>query len=141
MNQEQRDKIARLEAVLKQYGKEGLGNFHHFDHGVYQRGGTIKAGTVATGAVHLAAGVFVLAKGTLALYTEDGVEVHEAPWCTVTQPLTKRVMYAVTDCVLIAILETDETTPEAVEARYTVPDYEALEHINQDTKEIVCPSS
>lgn len=123
-----RAKVEALEAAIKAQPQADLGNFHHFDHGVYQRGGTIPAGTVATGAVHLSRGSLVLAKGTMAFYTDDGVEVHEAPWCTITEPLTKRVMYAVTDCVLIAILETEETTPEAVEARHTVPDYTALEH-------------
>lgn len=126
LNAEQRAKVEALEASLKGQTQADLGNFHHFDHGVYQRGGTIPAGTVATGAVHLTRGVLVLAKGTMAFYTEAGVEVHEAPWCTITEPYTKRVMYAVTDCVLIAVLETDETTPEGVERKHTVPDYTAL---------------
>lgn len=126
LDAEQRAKVALLEASIAG-SKEGLGNFHHFDHGVYQRGGTIKAGTVATGAVHLTRGSLVLAKGRMAFYTERGVEVREAPWCTVTEPLTKRVMYALTDCVLIAVIETDETTPEEVELAHTMPDYTALE--------------
>lgn len=126
LNPAQQERVARLEAHIKAQPQEGLGNFHHFDHGVYQRGGTIKAGTVATGAVHLSRGSLVLAKGTMAFYTEQGVEVHTAPWCTVTEPLTKRVMFAVTDCVLIAVLETDETTPEAVELAHTVPDFAAI---------------
>ena len=130
LNAEQRAKVEALEAAIKAQPQEGLGNFHHFDHGVYQRGGTIAAGTVATGAVHLSRGSLVLAKGTMAFANEHGVEVHTAPWCTITEPYTKRVMYAVTDCVLIAILETEETTPEAVEARHTVPDFTALEYFH-----------
>ncbi len=67
---------------------------------------TVKAGTVAVGAVHLSRGSLVLAKGSMAFYTPSGVVVRDAPWCEVTEPLTKRVMYAITDCVLVAILET-----------------------------------
>lgn len=121
------EKVKRLEEHLKAQPQEGLGNFHHFDHGVYQRGGTVKAGTVAVGAVHLSRGSLVLAKGSMAFYTPSGVVVRDAPWCEVTEPLTKRVMYAITDCVLIAILETEETTPEDVELAHTVKDYGMLE--------------
>jgi len=122
-----RAKVLALEAEIMELPQAQLGNFHNFNCGVYQRGGTIPAGTVATGAIHRNKSTFVLAKGTMMLMTEDGPLCVEAPWATVSPPGTKRVMYAVTDCVVIAVIETDLTTPEEVERAVTVSSFDQLE--------------
>lgn len=120
---ERQRQVQALEDHIKGMPQADLKNFHHFDFGVYSRGGVIPAGVVCTGAVHLYPGTFVLAKGTLWIDSGDGAVEVTAPWSCTTTPGTKRVMYAVTDCVCYAIIETDCTTPEQAEAELVVPTY------------------
>lgn len=121
-----RPHIMALEQAIKAQPQVPMPVTHHFDAGVYQRVGVLTADTVATGAIHRYASTFILAKGELLLLTEDGpIHIH-APYATVSPPGTKRVMYAITDCTLIAVLETDLTTPEEVEAAFVVNSYDDL---------------
>lgn len=125
---DQQKKVQELERHLKAQPQADLKNFHHFDFGVYTRGGVIPAETVVTGAIHLHTSTFVLAKGTMVMYTEDGPVVVVAPWCCVSPPGVKRVAYTLTDCVCLDIAETDCTTPEQAERELVVPDYDSLTH-------------
>lgn len=121
-----RSSIMALEQAIKAQPQVPMPLFHHFDAGVYQRVGVIPADTVATGAIHRFSSTFVLAKGEMLLLTEDGPIHITAPYATVSPPGAKRVMYAITDCTVIAVLETDLTTPEEVEAAFVVTSYDDL---------------
>lgn len=112
------DKLDALKAALKAApAVDGLTNFHNFNYGVYQRGIVIPAGVVCVGAKHFTRNVFALVRGTLALYDADAdeVQVVEAPWCQVGDTGKHRVVYAVTECICINLLNTIATTPEEAE--------------------------
>ena len=112
------DKLNALKAALKSApAVEGLTNFHNFNYGVYQRGMVIPAGVVCVGAKHFTRNVFALVRGTLALYDSDTdeVQVVEAPWCQVGDTGKHRVVYAITECICMNLLNTIATTPEEAE--------------------------
>lgn len=121
-----RTSVVALEDAIKAQPQVAMPNFHHFDAGVYQRVGVLPADTVATGAIHRFSSTFILGKGEMLLLTEDGPIHIQAPYATVSPPGTKRVMYAITDCTIIAVIETDLTTPEEVEAAFVVNSYDQL---------------
>ena len=129
----QDSRVTALEVAIKAQPQVELPVRSHFDFGVYQRVGLIPAETVCTGAVHLCAGTFVLAKGTLLM---DG-EVLHAPYSVTTLPGTKRAMYAVTDCVVIAVIESDVQTEAEAEATLVVPTYQDFNNL----LEVSCHSS
>lgn len=112
------DKLNALKAALKAAPTvDGLTNFHNFNYGVYQRGMVIPAGVVCVGAKHFTRNVFALVRGTLALYDSDTdeVQVVEAPWCQVGDTGKHRVVYAITECICMNLLNTIATTPEEAE--------------------------
>lgn len=112
------DKLNALKAAMKSAPTaDGLTNFHNFNYGVYQRGMVLPAGVVCVGAKHFTRNVFALVRGTLALYDSDTdeVQVVEAPWCQVGDTGKHRVLYAITECICMNLLNTIATTPEEAE--------------------------
>lgn len=133
--------VQALEEHLKGMPQADLKNFHHFDFGVYTRGGVIPAETVVTGAIHLQTSTFVLAKGTMVFLTDDGPVEVTAPWSCVSPPGVKRVAYTLTDCVCLDIAETDCTTPEQAERELVVASYDQLTTNQRKILEGSCPTS
>ena len=88
--------------------------------GVYARELTIYAGCVLTGAVHKYEQLNILSQGTMRVLTEDGIVEVSAPFTVVSPPGTKRIAYAVTDCVWTTILGTDLTTTEEIEDYFVI---------------------
>lgn len=118
--QESVSRLAALEAAVLEQPQVALEQFHHFDHGVYQRGMLIPAGVVVTGALHLHENMLTLLKGEC-LFLGEGEPVRAvAPWSTVNGPGTKRAVYAVTDCVLVSYVQTDSLNPEDIRRLITV---------------------
>lgn len=99
---------------------------HHFCDGLYARELLIPAGVTMVGKTHATRNFFVLVKGSLLLATPDGPVRITAPYMAVTEPGTKRAVFAETDCVCmnfhanpdderdIAKLENKYITPEAL---------------------------
>ena len=84
---------------------------------------------------------FFLMKGKMSILTEDGVKTIEAPHHGVTQPGTKRAIYAHEDCVFITVHATDKTTPEEVEEEVIAKDFNdsdiSLENSINELNEII----
>lgn len=57
--------------------------------------------------------------------TEDGIQEVSAPFIVVSPAGTKRIAYAVTDCVWTTILGTRETDPEKIEKEFVLKTKEA----------------
>lgn len=93
---------------------------HDFSPGVYARTLTIPEGVCLTGAVHKYEQLNILSKGTMKVLTEDGIQEVSAPFIVVSPPGTKRIAYAITDCVWTTILGTNETDPETIEKDFTL---------------------
>lgn len=105
---------------------------HFFSPGVYARELSIPAGVCLTGAVHKYEQLNILSAGTMHVLTEEGIRLVSAPFTVVSPPGTKRIAYAVTDCVWTTILGTDEMDVEVIEQHFvlkTEQDY--LEWLSQ----------
>jgi hypothetical protein len=104
-----RECVERVEAIMEQMPQTECPVRHHFAPGVYVREMTIPAGTAATGAVHKTEHLTMLVKGHCAFTTEEGGRELHAPWIGKSMPGAKRLIVAITDCVLVTIHPTDET--------------------------------
>jgi hypothetical protein len=121
------DQIRALEAAIKAelptYDVEALTR-HHFCEGMYARELFIPAGGVIVGKTHARQNFFLLARGDLTVWTEQGMKRVRAPFMVVTQPGEKRVGYAHEDSVTLNFhANPDDCADMAVlESRYIIPD-------------------
>lgn len=103
---EMRDAIFALEKAIIEEGRnvaEAIVTKHHFAPGVYMREIEIPAGMVVTGAIHKTEHLNLLTKGRLAVWTEDGMKVLDAPQIIKSYPGIKRVGYAHTDSIWVTV--------------------------------------
>jgi len=96
---------------------------HTFAGGCYIREIFNPAGILVITKIHKKEHPFFLMKGKMSILTEDGIKTIEAPHHGVTQPGTKRAIYAHEDCVFITVHATDKTTPEEVEEEVIAKDF------------------
>lgn len=64
---------------------------HYFFEGGYAREITIPAGTLLTGKVHSGEHMNIVSRGSITVWTEDGMKRVSAPFSFVSRPGTKRV--------------------------------------------------
>ena len=83
---------------------EGLWEYKHsFADGIYIREMRMKKGQLGFSAIHKHSYGFFLLSGTLASSKEDGVEEFIAPCYIISPQGTKRIVYAVEDCVITTV--------------------------------------
>lgn len=99
---------------------------HIFAPGVYCREMTIPMGVTVVGKIHRHAHVNVISKGRVAVITEFGQEVIEAPRTWVSEPGTKRAVMALEETIWLTVHPTEETDLDKIEAHVIAPTYEAL---------------
>lgn len=88
---------------------------HRFADGVYAREMLIPAGHLIIGKIHRYGHLNLISKGHVAVLTEFGVEEFTGPVTFISQPGTKRVVFAYEDTVWTTFHGTKRTTPEEVE--------------------------
>lgn len=97
---------------------------HFFAPGQYCREITIPAGVVVVGRIHKHAHVNILTKGSAFVLTpQGGVEFLQAPCTFISEPLTRRAVFPLTDVVWSTVHNTNAITPEDAIADLTVEDY------------------
>jgi hypothetical protein len=101
------DEVFELERIMLTMPQVEVPTKEYFAPGIYAREITLPAGSVATGYVHKYPQLNILSKGTIQVRTEDGIKTVEAPFTVVSPAGTKRVAYAVTECVWTTILQTN----------------------------------
>jgi len=107
---------------------------HYFADGIYAREIVIPAGTLLTGKIHRTRHLNIVSKGKIAVVTEDGQKIIEAPCTFVAEAGTKRVGFALEDTVWTTIHASQETDLEKLETELIAPSFEALE---ADTKPLI----
>lgn len=124
-SQEVRARIHELESELIRHPQVAIETRHYFADGMYAREALIKAGTLCTGKIHRHEHLCVVSMGKIAIATEDGSKIIEAPLTFISRPGTKRVGYALEDTVWTTFhLNTDnESDLEIIESRLEAPDY------------------
>lgn len=94
---------------------------NHFLPGMYARELHIPAGVMLTGKIHKTAHMNVLSKGTITVWTEGGMKELSAPHSFMSQPGTKRIGLAHTDCIWTTFHFTFETDLDRIEAEVIEP--------------------
>jgi hypothetical protein len=88
---------------------------HRFTPGLYTREISIPAGTLLTSMEHKLEHPFVLSKGRIKVTSDtEGSVVYDAPHTGITQPGTRRALFAETDVVWTTFHVTDLTDVEAI---------------------------
>ena len=107
--------ITRLQAEMVKMPQAELDTKHYFANGIYARELFRKAGTLIVGKVHKHEHLFLVTKGSIIVWTENGMVRMEAPYVHVSKPGTKRVTLAEVDSVGMTIHRTENTDLEKVE--------------------------
>ncbi len=113
---ELRSSIYALEERMLELPQVEMPPTHRFADGLYAREITIPKDTLLTGAIHRREHINIISKGRIAVLTEDGVRIVEAPCTLVSRPGTKRVGYALEETVWTTVHATCETDVERLEA-------------------------
>ena len=109
---------------------------HNFADGQYIRSITMPKGLLVATKIHLKNHPFFVMKGKCSVYSEDGVEVIEAPHQGITHSGTKRVLYIHEECVWTTVHCTDKLTVEEVEEEVIAKDFNEKDFLMIDTKQI-----
>lgn len=92
---------------------------HHFSKGVYARELFIPAGAALSGEIHKYSNLNILVKGKIAVGTDKAnIKIVEAPFVVVSPPGTKRIAYAIEDCIWITIHGTEETNIDLIKKEF-----------------------
>lgn len=101
---------------------------HVFAPGAVARTIFIPAGTVIVGKIHKHKHLNILSSGRVTVVTESaGRETLEGPLTMVSEPGTKRAVYAHTDVVWTTIHLTNKTDLAEIEAEVIAKDYQEYE--------------
>ena len=88
---------------------------HSFADGIYIREMRMKQGQLGFSAIHKHSYGFFLLSGILASSKEDGVEEFIAPCYIISPRGTKRIVYAVEDCVITTVHANPTNTKDLIE--------------------------
>lgn len=124
------DMVRAMEAAMRQLPPEELFTeeqltSHHFCNGVYCREFFLPAGGVAVGKMHAKESFFLIVKGVARISTADGtVHTITAPFMAVTQPNSKRVVFAIEDTIFLTFHPNpdDEHDLVRLEQTYIIPE-------------------
>jgi hypothetical protein len=110
-----RKRIVEFERLLLEDSVPPPPLVHHFAPGLYAREIHLQEGLVCTGKIHRYAHITTISKGSVAMVTEHGSEIYEAPCSFVSSPGDKRCVLALEDTVLTTYHPTDKTDLDEIE--------------------------
>ena len=100
---------------------------HVFTGESYVRKIHMPAGQIIISKIHKTSHPYFIMSGDVSVLTESGVERLKAPYNSVTQPGTQRVLYTHEDTVWITVHVTKETDLEKIEENIIAKDFKFLE--------------
>ena len=107
--------IDALEKEMEGYAPAICPVTHSYAPNIYIRQITIPAGTLLTSMEHLTEHPFIISKGKISVTSDnEGTVLYEAPYVGVTQPHTRRALYAHEETVWTTFHITDLTDPEEI---------------------------
>jgi len=110
-----REDIERLQASLSALPQMELMTRHYWADGMYCRELFRPAGTTIVGKVHKREHFYIVASGIVTVVGDGKRETIEGPKVLVSQPGTKRAVFAHTDATCITVHRTSETDLAAIE--------------------------
>lgn len=141
-----RSKIMQLEGALKTLpdamNDEELQekyNEHHFAPGVYGRSMLIPAGMCVVGKIHKHAHINVITRGVIMVVTEFGEDTYTGPKIWVSEPGTKRAVFALEDTEWLTIHANPTDTQDigVIEDFVIAPDFETFDRLAIESRSSV----
>jgi hypothetical protein len=129
--------LTEAEKQLAELPQVEMTPVHHHAKDLYARELFIPEDTLLIGKIHKHQSFNVLAQGEMSILTENGVKRIKAPYTVVSNPGIKRMGYAHTDCVWIAVHGTEETDLELIEKDVIAETYEDVECIENETNKFI----
>jgi len=118
--------IESLQAVMSTMPQVELETEHYFADGMYARVLFRPKDTLIVGKVHRKEHFYIVAKGRIAVTTDDGVKEYEAGTIIVSAPGTKRAVLALEDSICMTVHRSKKRNLKALERELTFPDETAL---------------
>lgn len=132
-----RDRVLALQSALVQMPQYEPITEHYFHGGMYCRKVFRHADVTVVGKVHKKEHFYLVVSGTVAVTTDDGVQVITGPHLLCSKPGTKRVVYSVTDAVCMTFHRTDSTNVEDAEEELVEHDPASMFTIGNKLKDEV----
>ena len=123
-----REAIARLHREMMALPQVEQPLVHNFCPGLYLRRIINPAGSLVMTKIHKEPNISTLLRGRMAVITEDGAQILVAPAQFITQPGTKRVIYAIEECEFTTIHPNplNVTDLDALEDRIIARDFDEI---------------
>ena len=128
------DKVDRLRAALVTLPQYEPETDHYFHGGMYCRRVFRHADVTIVGKVHKKEHFYLIASGTVAVTTDNGVAVFTGPHLLCSTPGTRRAVYSVTDAVCMTFHRTDALTVEDAEIELVEDDPDSMFTIGNKLK-------
>lgn len=128
------DKVKALQAEVMKLPQYEPETKHYFHGGMYCREVFRHAGILIVGKVHKKEHFYLVASGTLAITTDDGVQEVTGPHLLCSKPGTKRAVYAHTDAVCMTFHRVESDNVENAEIELVEHDPESMFGIGNKVK-------
>lgn len=122
----QDSRVLQLQKAMRELPQLELETLHFFADGMYARVVPRPQGAVIVGKVHKREHFYIVAKGSVAVMSEGELKTLKAGDIVVSQPGTKRAVYALEDSVCMTIHRTDKTDLGEIEKDIVEEDEMAL---------------
>ena len=100
---------------------------HTFADGLYIREIFMPKNELSITKIHKYSHPFILLQGKMSVMSEEGEKIIHAPYYCITPSGTKRIIYTLTDCILMTVHKTKEKELEKIENEIIAQTYEELE--------------
>lgn len=121
-----REDIEKLQGAMAKLPQLELDTKHHFADGMYCRELFRPAGTTIVGKVHKREHFYIVLSGEVTIVGDGKRERVKAPRIFVSQPGTKRAVYAHEDSICITVHRTDSRDLDVIELELIEEDPAAL---------------
>jgi len=120
------EKIVELEGELMKADQAELPTRHYILGGMYVRELLIRKGVCLTGRMHKTAHFNFVMKGSILVWTEQGMKKIDAPCILPSYPGAKRVGYALEDTIWATAHVTDKTDVSEIEEELIEPEEQLI---------------
>jgi hypothetical protein len=117
-----REQVQRLQSEMAKLPQVELPTEHYFADGMYCRVVARPAGTLIVGKVHRKEHFYIVCSGTVRVTTDDGLKDITGPAVLISQPGTKRAVFAMTDATCLTVHRTDNTDIDEIERELIEPE-------------------
>lgn len=130
-----RQKVENLQREISKLPQYEPKTTHTFHAGMYCREVWRPAGVLVVGKVHKKEHFYLIVSGTVAITTDDGVQLVTGPQLLCSTPGTKRAVYAETDALCMTFHVVDAKTIEDAEAELVETDANDMYTIGNTIKD------